>query len=219
MELTDPTTGSNVRYAGFWVRLAARLIDLIVLSPVIFLDYWLARQTVTLAVVAAGGYLVVAQAYEICLVALKGGSVGKLVLGLRIVCLDGRPAGWRESFLRRSVDLVLATLALVGRLPSLVLVSPQQYASLTSAAARNALRYSVAYPWYRPVEGLLVTWLLVDAGTLLFNDRRRAIHDFIAGTVVLRVGSVEQAHRADPASAIIQSAPERRSCATRSTED
>lgn len=41
--------------------------------------------------------------------------------------------------------------------------------------------------WVTCVEYATVVWLLSELVVLLFNEKRRALHDFIAGTVVVRV--------------------------------
>ena len=40
--------------------------------------------------------------------------------------------------------------------------------------------------WGKAVAWVTYLWILVDAITLVANPRRRAAHDFVAGTVVLR---------------------------------
>ena len=41
-------------------------------------------------------------------------------------------------------------------------------------------------PSYQTAELVLGLWFWSEFATMLFNSRRRAIHDFLAGTVVVR---------------------------------
>jgi uncharacterized RDD family membrane protein YckC len=43
--------------------------------------------------------------------------------------------------------------------------------------------------WTQPVGVLIQVWIWSEFITMLFNKRRRAIHDYIAGTVVVRTGA------------------------------
>jgi uncharacterized RDD family membrane protein YckC len=43
-----------------------------------------------------------------------------------------------------------------------------------------------APPWYRAVTVLMQVWIWSEFVTMLFNKKRRAIHDFMAGTVVIK---------------------------------
>ena len=53
-------------------------------------------------------------------------------------------------------------------------------------------RYDAIRPWWaRAVEYLYFAWLGSEVVSVLFNRRRRALHDFVAGTVVVREGPVE----------------------------
>jgi uncharacterized RDD family membrane protein YckC len=44
----------------------------------------------------------------------------------------------------------------------------------------------LAPAWHPTVTVLLQIWVWGEFVTMLFNKKRRAVHDFIAGTVVIR---------------------------------
>ena len=101
------------------MRVAARLIDGLIMV-VIFVPLWFLVFATTETgngqvntSVGFGGFigltllaLGVGFANEIVLVALKGGSAGKLILGLRVVKASGGPADWGTAFVRYSPNLV-----------------------------------------------------------------------------------------------------------------
>jgi len=143
-----------VRYAGFWLRLGAYLVDLIIM---VIMDYaiYFAPGFGYFAVVgelgskepAANAFAVVilvlcvmaSIAYPICFWRWRGQTPGKMAAGIRVVRADGSPLGWR-------------------------------------AAALRFLGYIVNW--------LTLGLLFVSVGV---DDRKRGIHDRMAGTCVVRL--------------------------------
>lgn len=98
---------ATVRYAGFWIRFVARLIDYLILKVVGWIVLmplglttagiaWSGMHDVSdvLSLLAMSGAMIaltiaIAASYEIALTTLKGGTLGKLALGLRVVRPDG----------------------------------------------------------------------------------------------------------------------------------
>src|SRR5262249_19187078 len=119
------------------------------------------------------------------LVARFGGTPGKLLVGLRITELDGRPVTTRAAIIRHLPDLILYALITIAFCIPLLALSDDQYVAV-AADLRERTRYlrANAPSWYRPVDIIYTVWgeLLV----LLTNRKRRALHDFLAGTVVIR---------------------------------
>ena len=55
-------------------------------------------------------------------------------------------------------------------------------------AFNNELANSPGFQWTRIVLGYAtLAWALTEIGTCLFNNKRRALHDLIAGTVVVKL--------------------------------
>ena len=50
---------------------------------------------------------------------------------------------------------------------------------------RNQRMLELAPSWYKPIEVLFNIWTWGELIVLLTNRKRRALHDFIAGTVVV----------------------------------
>jgi uncharacterized RDD family membrane protein YckC len=51
---------------------------------------------------------------------------------------------------------------------------------------RSVRIVETAPPWYQAVNILTQIWIWSEFLTMLFNKKRRAIHDFMAGTVVIK---------------------------------
>ncbi len=113
---------ATVRYGGFWIRAAAYVIDVLILSPVSFVLTFLQQFSPASNWQAAETLVVITAllAYNILLVARPAQATwGKQVLGLRIVRTDGKPIGYRLAlgrFLSRSISMfcLLIGVLMVG---------------------------------------------------------------------------------------------------------
>lgn len=121
----------SLRYGGFWIRFAARLIDGILLQMV-FIPLRLMLGLGTLgtmtpnaspeAVIALGMVavllsllsFVVAACYEIFMTGLRGATLGKMALGLKVVRADGGPVSLGVATARYFATLVSAITLGVG---------------------------------------------------------------------------------------------------------
>lgn len=178
-------SGDSLIYVGFWPRLAASLLDFAVLAPYALLAMRLASISplgfVTTQVIGT----VLAVVFDIVLVKLFGGSPGKLIMKMRIAKLDGSRVGYREAWLRYSVLGVISILASVALSTSALKMSDTDFVALTNKTRGTRLR-ELAPPWYQPLEIAGQVWVGSEFVVLLTNRKRRALHDYLAGTVVIR---------------------------------
>ena len=174
-------------YAGFWPRLGAIFIDLLVGAPVIPLSIWAQHRYRLFDVYRAVPMIILSAVYSIYLVARFGGTPGKLLMGLRITELDGRPVTPRAAIVRGFPEFILSTLITVALCVPLLSMSDNEYAALV-ANFSHRYRYlrTNAPNWYRPVDVINTAWVWGELLVLLTNRKRRALHDFLAGTVVIR---------------------------------
>jgi uncharacterized RDD family membrane protein YckC len=176
----------TLRYGGFWPRLAAALLDAVVLSPIMALTFW----GISTFRLFQFYYLVPSTLfglfYSVYLVGHFGGTPGKLIVGIRIRKLNGEPIGYRQAFLRYSVEFILGLLTSVALVFPLFHMNDAQYHSLSFT--QLSLRISEMAPsWYKPLQWVQTAWVWGELIVLLTNRKRRALHDFIAGTVVVHV--------------------------------
>jgi len=173
-----------MRYAGFWPRLAAVLIDFLVLLPFIAFSFWAfsASRAVTLAVEVPLAFLFAF--YSIYFVGRWGQTLGKMALGIRVVALDGAKAGYRRALLRHGVDLAFSVVASVVTIRVLLSVSEAQYNAL-DLDGRLDLLTAKAGAVNEVLDWLQLAWIASELVVLLMNEKRRALHDYIAGTAVV----------------------------------
>jgi len=120
----------TVEYAGFWIRLAAYIVDGIMLSLVIFIIVVVSgsyvesgsggpnqpivpvaaeASTTSRAVIAVG--IVLPIVYAIGFWTWRGQTPGKMLVGIKIVRTDGYPVGFAKSILR-FLGYIVSTLVL-----------------------------------------------------------------------------------------------------------
>lgn len=152
-------------YQTFWPRFWSPTIDLIILLPFDFLLYSLCpydAENLSPYPIAELASNFIYLVYIIFMNVNYGGSVGKLLCKIKIVDHQtNRRITYSQAFLRDSIPFffVFAILFLV----------PTNEASL-------AITVSLVF----------LVWFLAEIITMLSNQKRRALHDFIAGTVVVR---------------------------------
>ena len=172
-----------MNYATFWQRFAALWIDAFVLLPVVILQFWLESFSRTVALILVAPMGVVYLAYTICGHARFGQTVGKYAMDIRVVRTNGERIGWREAWLRSSVDIGFSVLGAIASFIALNTITDLDYASvgwLQRAKNLNALEPA----WAGRVSTASQIWVWSELIVMLFNKRRRALHDFIAGTIV-----------------------------------
>ena len=174
-------------YAGFWKRFTAMWIDfLVLLIPLIFL-IWVQSISRPLAFAALLLSSSLYNAYEIYFHGNSGQTIGKRNQGIRVVSLDGSPISWSQAFLRSSVSLSLSFLYMVALMAALAQMSNEEYSSLSWG--EQADRLGELSPFDTPINVAMQVWGWSEVFSVLFNRKRRALHDFLAGTVVVEVGN------------------------------
>jgi uncharacterized RDD family membrane protein YckC len=169
-------------YAGFWRRLGALLLDFVILLPILGIDYWGNSQYRLYYPYAFFPEMIFTLFYNIYLVRRFGGTPGKWLAGLKICKPDGSSIGYYEATLRFLPELIMTSLLSIGVAYSVLQMTDVEYGSL-SFHDRN-FKMPVPY-WYQPVNIVFLVWTWGELLVMLTNKRRRALHDFIAGTVVV----------------------------------
>jgi uncharacterized RDD family membrane protein YckC len=172
-------------YAGFWVRLAAKVIDFIILLPVVGLVFYINSISKSASINVLIPNLLFGLAFEVILVKIYGGTPGKLIMGLKIIQKNGDAVDWKTSFYRYSVEFALAVLAAYVMFLTLNLIDDNTYVSLGFLKRSQLL--STINPIPMQIQSWANTaWVIIGAIVLVSNSRKRATHDFIAGTVVIK---------------------------------
>lgn len=184
------TQGNHMEYGGFWRRLGAFFIDVIIMLPLVvpilyvgmpwsqsFLLYWFIPG------------LAINLAYNVYLVSRFGGTPGQLLLKLRIRMLDGTPVTRQAALLRYSVLFFLAACtAIAGIIGSLRIDEAAYFSMSFNQLAAQMARLKPS--WGAVADGVAQLWIASEFVVLLFNKKRRGLQDFMAGTVVVKSASL-----------------------------
>lgn len=118
-----------MQYVSVGWRALATVIDTILLAVVAYGMAWLSGTTTKAGFELHGGpfflLILIILTYYIVLEGLLGATIGKLILGLRVVKLDGSAIDWRASVVRNLLRLVDGIIFyLLGAI--LIWASPQR---------------------------------------------------------------------------------------------
>jgi uncharacterized RDD family membrane protein YckC len=113
-----------------------------------------------------------------------GQTVGKMVTKARVV--DFRTEGtisFGQAWFREGIPMFL-TLGLLGYQVSAILTGSVSPSDIENGAAFAGKSFLL-------LMALPAAWYAAEVLTMLTNKKRRALHDFVAGTVVVRTNAVE----------------------------
>jgi len=149
--------------------------------------------------------LIVLFFYHVYLVQRYGGTPGKLILGIKIIKLNTQPITWREAILRYSVQLIDLIITSALGVYAINMADNAHYVSLDWLHRAGYL--SSLYPdlvqikmsgrmfmQIHLVTQFLGLWTIAEVIAVFTNHRKRAVHDFIAGTVVVKIGYAGNNH-------------------------
>ena len=156
------------KYHTFFPRLSAMLLDGYLMVPF----RWLEAEII--AKLTGGLYdffiwfiLVDMILYSILFHSVFGQTLGKKLVKIKVVNnKDESKIGFKQAFIRDVFPLLIMTyLFFAGTYENIDIFNINLFYLITSA---------------------YVIWTLVEVVTMLFNKKRRALHDYLAGTVCVR---------------------------------
>lgn len=173
-----------MKYASFWQRFAANWIDVFVLLGPFVAFSWLGSLSKTLALLCLVPNGLLFWGYMWQMHARTGQTIGKRELGIRVVRVDGSRINQVDAFRRSSVDLVLATASITLMALSLAGISEEELSRLGWIQQQERMQqtHPAFHQW---LFYLGQVWVWSEVIVMLFNARRRAIHDYLGGTVVI----------------------------------
>ncbi|HMD53568.1 MAG TPA: RDD family protein, partial [Phycisphaerae bacterium] len=176
-----------MKYGTVWQRVVAKSIDYLVLFPLGILHIWLLYLSKTAALIQVIPSTVVWYVYFIYCSGRFGQTTGMWAMNIRITKIDGSIIGWREAWLRSLINIIFGTIGVISFFVTFHYISGTLYDAADwkqKAAFFKTARYSflAVFAWLHLVQDI---WLWGDILTILLNQKRQALHDFIAGTVVI----------------------------------
>jgi uncharacterized RDD family membrane protein YckC len=169
------------KYSTFGPRFWTAPVDSCVLWPLSFaISYLLALRSppiVTIVLMLVGNLSLLV--YPVIMHGRYGQTVGKMVTKVRVVDFRTECAiSWRQAWLREGIPVALGLAIVVYQAAAVWKIHGP-------AIRMGAPRISEA-PLFWLLGMLPALWFLAEVITMLTNEKRRALHDLIAGTVVIR---------------------------------
>ncbi len=177
----NSTYPATAKYATFSPRFWTSWVDSVVLWPISFVVSLLLAPSVPPVVhflatmVQQGAWL----GYSVAMHAGYGQTIGKMACKVKVVdCETEQSITLRQAVLRDCIPIAITlcsalyegiTLLSGGRPPFAVVNGKVEYDT-----------------WSMVLGSLMLLWSLAEFITMLTNKKRRAIHDYIAGTVCIR---------------------------------
>jgi uncharacterized RDD family membrane protein YckC len=166
------------RYQIFWRRFLAGTIDGLVFLPIMYLDPWhlSLRLPITFLVIWFIFHEIAWYLYSVIMHGRYGQTLGKMICKIRVIDkTEEKPITYRQAFFRDSI-LIVTGLVFSATMLSAVLDGKNPY------EMHDAKDWIIMFVW----SSVNLFWFLAELITMLTNKKRRAIHDFIAGSVVVK---------------------------------
>lgn len=163
------------KYSTFTPRLCAGFLDGIIFWPVQWLS-WFAHTHSSSVLLQVLIYIINSFSFVVYSVWMHGKfgqTLGKMACKVVVLDVSERPLSMKQAVLRDILDVILVPVGLAVDIPRII-SGVDIYAPKSLTLFDDIMFYST------------MGWFLVELITMLTNKKRRALHDFIAGSVVVR---------------------------------
>lgn len=113
--------------------------------------------------------------YTIAMHAQYGQTLGKMAAKVKVLNIEENPINLGQAIIR-SLPQIIPLFLVIG------FQNPQSLGGSASEADKLVMPYLAGI-----TNGLLVIWNIADIIVALSNEKHRALHDYIAGTVVVKL--------------------------------
>jgi len=162
-------------YRTFWRRVAASIIDRIIFLPFAIITSFVILSDSVLLIGLWDQFRYWAWIlYSVLLHGYRGQTIGKMACNVKVKDFSHKPLSMKQAVLRDIVP-ILSTLVFTC------------YAISHFDVYYSSARTDGLVPkWIIVAQFMSVIWAAAEIITMLTNNKRRAIHDFVAGSVVCR---------------------------------
>jgi uncharacterized RDD family membrane protein YckC len=166
------------KYSTFWKRLVAAIIDSIVLWPLTLINGY-AEGSANRIIFFIGSlvFLAIYTGYFIILQGRYGQTVGKMIMRIKVVDINEvSNIGFKRAIIRE-LPWIIADFSIL--IYSFILLFLTHHFELEKAKDNYSdLVFITSF-----------TWMLIELATMLTNYKRRAVHDYLAKSVVIKADS------------------------------
>lgn len=182
-------------YAGFGKRLASLLLDFLIYIPIGIATLYINSLDKNNYFYTLIPNLLFGLYFYVYLPRFTGGTPGKNIVGIKIIRLDGKPIGWREAILRHLIQFLITIFSAVIMAMSISNADEQTFNNLgwLEQSAYLGSLFPLLFMLFSWINNI---WVWGELIVLLTNPRKRAVHDYIANTVIVKTEYVDKINEA-----------------------
>jgi uncharacterized RDD family membrane protein YckC len=168
----------DVKYIGFWDRVGMRILDILITAIpfVLIYKYSLVLSVKVESIYPFFIYWIIFYVFYVFMTVRYGGTPGKLILKARIVSKSGSCLNIKNAILRLGFYIPY----------SIVTILILQEGLNSNINSHDVLHFlSIHKGTFKSIQVLLSFLIIIDEIYLIFNKKKRAIHDLLAGSFVV----------------------------------
>ena len=172
----------RIKYANFWRRSGAGFLDSLILKAFFLLQALLLASIASISI-QIGVFLfcsTIGVVYVIAMHARFGQTPGKMATGVVVVDLSERPITLKQALLREAFTMVVVLAMMAWGIPRII----HGEDPLPQPGESSVFILGLGF--------VAIAWAIIIILSGLTTKKQRAIHDFIAGTVVVRKTSLNR---------------------------
>ncbi len=164
------------RYDTLYKRIIAALIDCLIFLPFSFIDYLIEDTTSkSLFLTWTILYTFIWTTYVVVGHGKYGHTIGKKLMKIQVLDKNEQmPIGYGRAFIRESVCFFAAVIGIIYFI----------IATYSNPVINESLRETYFENFVSRITSI---WFILELITALTNNKRRALHDFLAGSVVVDI--------------------------------
>jgi len=170
---------STVKYAGFWIRFVAVLLDGLILAPItIGFGYFnmISLKSIPLLVLLT----IVGLAYKPVMEHMYGATLAKMAFKLKVVGSDFQQASLNTILLRNIFNILPGLVSLIF---SIQMFTDPEFLDVTGF--QDFAIYSNQIQSSQAMSIINFSLMFIDSIMLGIDEQKRSLHDRIAGTYVI----------------------------------
>ncbi|AIQ14321.1 RDD family protein [Paenibacillus durus] len=175
----------KIQYVGFGKRILISIIDIIMFIPIIYVYQFIMKLSLEgRSILPITIYYISLNLYLTFMVTRFGGTPGRLILKAKITNISGEKLSVMQAFLR-TITYIPSSIAFI--------VSVQLVINQLNSAGLQGKEIMEFYSLHKESNifdfvGSIVVF--IDILWILFNKKKRALHDYIAGSYVVYKGKM-----------------------------
>ena len=169
---------SLIEYSGFWLRVAASLIDFLVMVPFFVLSTYNSMKIKSLAVMLIVSFAYAA--YKVLMEARYGATLGKMAVKIKVVNQEFGKIGLNEAIVRNVFQIYSSfSTAVIG----VMLFNDPAFINATTFTEVGIVQQQHGNVIYSIVVAVI---LIGENLAMLADEQKRTIHDRIGKTYVIK---------------------------------